>query len=114
MAFNFQRRDEAFGVPDSAGTLADRRSIDSETPETLCAPAETADLIRAAISGLNFRQQAVIIGRYYDGLTFAELGEELGISEPAAFQLHSRACKRLRISLELAGVDTIHALSFAA
>ena len=114
MAFNFQRSNEAFDLPNSAGTLADRGRVDKETPETLCAPAETADLIRAAISGLNRKQQACIIGRYYDGLTFAELGEELEISEPAAFQLHQRACKRLRISLELVGIDTIHALSFAA
>jgi DNA-directed RNA polymerase specialized sigma24 family protein len=114
-----RERAVAFGVcktPDatvrrvSCGSAGD--AIDPNTPETLCAPGETEDLIRAAIGGLMRHHQAIILARYYDGLSFDEIGNAFGVTKVAAFKMHARAIERLKVSLELMGVN-FHALSFS-
>ena len=57
--------------------------------------AERIDLQRA-ISTLTDHQQRIIKGYFYDGLTYVELGEELGTSEAGVRQAANRALKQLR------------------
>ena len=57
--------------------------------------AERIDLQRA-ISTLTDHQQRIIKGYFFDGLTYVELGEELGISEAGVRQAANRALKQLR------------------
>jgi len=57
--------------------------------------AERIDLHRA-ISTLTDHQQRILKGYFFDGLTYVELGEELGISEAGVRQAANRALKQLR------------------
>ena len=57
--------------------------------------AERIDLQRA-ISTLTDHQQRIIKGYFFDGLTYVELGEELGISEAGVRQAANRALNQLR------------------
>lgn len=52
---------------------------------------ESAERVLAAISRLSKRHQEVIRLRYFDGLSFAEIGHRLGKSEKATRMLHIRA-----------------------
>lgn len=57
--------------------------------------ADRIDLQRA-ISTLTDHQRRIIKGYFFDGLTYVELGEELGISEAGVRQAANRALKQLR------------------
>lgn len=57
--------------------------------------ADRIDLQRA-IETLTEHQQRIIIGYYYEGLTYVELGRELGISEASVRKAADRALKQLR------------------
>lgn len=52
--------------------------------------------LQQAIATLTDHQQRIIKGYYFDGLTYVELGEELGISEAGVRQAANRALKQLR------------------
>ena len=57
--------------------------------------AEDRDLLRAVL-GLPFKDRQAIYLHYFDGLTFAEIGEVVGASEIAARVRVHRALQRLR------------------
>lgn len=86
---------------------------DPETPESLYAPGETRDLVRAAIGGLTKRHAVVILARYYDGLTFQEIADVVGVTQETIVKMHAVAVKRLRESLSLMGVDTLSACTLS-
>jgi len=48
--------------------------------------------------------------RYQQGLTFAQIGDELRVSESAAHQMHTRALSRLKETLGLMGIRTAREL----
>lgn len=52
--------------------------------------------LQRALSRLTDHQQRIIKGYYFEGLTYVELGEELGISEAGVRQAANRALKQLR------------------
>lgn len=52
--------------------------------------------LRRAISTLTDHQQRIINGRYFEGLTYVELGKELGITEASVRSAADRALKQLR------------------
>lgn len=52
--------------------------------------------IQQAISTLTDHQQRIINGYYFDGLTYVELGRELGISEASVRKAADRALKALK------------------
>lgn len=58
----------------------------------------SASLMRV-IEELNERDQVVIALYYYEGLTLAEIGRVLGVSESRISQVHSRATALLRAKL---------------
>src|SRR5438270_317125 len=57
--------------------------------------AEDRDLLRAVLA-LPFKDRQAIYLHYFDGLTFAEIGEVVGASEIAARVRVHRALQRLR------------------
>jgi RNA polymerase sigma factor FliA len=70
------------------------------------AAVELADLRRAlaeAIERLSERERAVVSLYYHDGLTLAEIGEVLGVTESRACQIHGKAVTKLRLRLTAAG-----------
>jgi RNA polymerase sigma-70 factor (ECF subfamily) len=65
--------------------------------------AEDRELLRAVLA-LPFKDRQAIYLHYFDGLTFAEVGEVLGVSEIAARVRVHRALQRLRGQL---GPDSV-------
>ncbi len=76
---------------------ADANALD---PVGELATDELRDQLADAIAGLPERQRLVVALYYYENLTLAEIGEVLGVSEPRASQLRTKAVLRLRSALE--------------
>lgn len=60
---------------------------------------ETSALLAAAIQGVRDREQQVLQLYYFEGLTLAQIGQVLGVTESRVSQIHSGAVKKLRESL---------------
>ena len=65
---------------------------------------ELRDAMRAEIRRLPEREQAVLVLYYDDGLTLAEIGEALGVTESRISQIHTKAVLQLRSRLASSGV----------
>jgi RNA polymerase sigma factor for flagellar operon FliA len=76
-------------------TLADR-GID---PTTGLESQETRGLLAAAINSLSEREKIVVTLYYFEGLTLAEIGEILGVTESRVCQIHTKAVGGLRVQL---------------
>jgi RNA polymerase sigma factor for flagellar operon FliA len=63
---------------------------------------ELRDALAAAIDRLSERERDVVALYYHDGLTLAEIGEVLGVTESRACQIHGRAVAQLRRRLTAA------------
>ncbi len=73
-------------------TLADR-GID---PTSGVESQETRGLLAAAINELSEREKIVVTLYYFEGLTLAEIGEILGVTESRVCQIHTKAVGVLR------------------
>jgi RNA polymerase sigma factor FliA len=80
-------------------TLADMSAAD---PVAGLEGNEMRALLGAAINGLSEREKLVVILYYFEGLTLAEIGEVLGVTESRVCQIHTKAVGLLRVKL----VDT--------
>ena len=76
-------------------TLADR-GVD---PTTGLEGQETRGLLAAAINSLSEREKIVVTLYYFEGLTLAEIGEILGVTESRVCQIHTKAVGQLRLQL---------------
>jgi RNA polymerase sigma factor for flagellar operon FliA len=65
---------------------------------------ELRTAMRAEISKLPEREQAILILYYEDGLTLSEIGEALGVTESRISQIHTKAVLQLRSRLSASGV----------
>jgi RNA polymerase sigma factor FliA len=74
-------------------TIADDRV---EDPVTAYEAEETKEILGVAVSGLPEREKIVISLYYYEGMTLAEIGQVLGVTESRACQLHTKAVMQLR------------------
>ncbi|HEX6230215.1 MAG TPA: RNA polymerase sigma factor WhiG [Actinomycetota bacterium] len=74
-------------------TLADR----SMDPTTGLEGQETRGLLAAAINSLSEREKIVVTLYYFEGLTLAEIGEILGVTESRVCQIHTKAVGQLRL-----------------
>jgi RNA polymerase sigma factor for flagellar operon FliA len=74
-------------------TLADK-GID---PTTGLESHETRGLLAAAINSLSEREKIVVTLYYFEGLTLAEIGEILGVTESRVCQIHTKAVGQLRL-----------------
>ncbi|CAN5778868.1 RNA polymerase sigma factor WhiG [soil metagenome] len=73
-------------------TLADR-GID---PTSGVESQETRGMLAAAINELSEREKIVVTLYYFEGLTLAEIGEILGVTESRVCQIHTKAVGVLR------------------
>jgi len=76
-------------------TLADR-TVD---PTTGLEGQETRGLLSAAINSLSEREKIVVTLYYFEGLTLAEIGDILGVTESRICQIHTKAVGQLRLQL---------------
>ena len=65
---------------------------------------ELRSAMRTEISKLPEREQAILILYYEDGLTLAEIGDALGVTESRVSQIHTKAVLQLRSRLAAAGM----------
>src|SRR5262245_5528665 len=76
-------------------TLADRGT----DPTTGLEGQETRGLLAAAINSLSEREKIVVTLYYFEGLTLAEIGDILGVTESRVCQIHTKAVGQLRLQL---------------
>ena len=65
---------------------------------------ELRGAMREEIAKLPEREQAILILYYDDGLTLAEIGDALGVTESRVSQIHTKAVLQLRSRLAAAGM----------
>jgi RNA polymerase sigma factor FliA len=64
--------------------------------------SELRAMLSTAINQLSDREKLVVVLYYFEGLTLAEIGEVLGVTESRVCQIHTKAVGQLRVKL----VDT--------
>jgi RNA polymerase sigma factor for flagellar operon FliA len=74
-------------------TLEDTKA---EDPVQAFETEETKYLLARAINTLPEREKIVVTLYYYEGLTLAEIGEVLGVTESRVCQIHTKAVLQLR------------------
>ncbi|MFO0892576.1 MAG: sigma-70 family RNA polymerase sigma factor [Isosphaeraceae bacterium] len=80
----------------SADPLAEHL-VDSQTgPTTALSRAERCAVVRAALERLDPIDREILALRHFDGLSFAEIGARLGLSQNAATKRGLRAMVKLR------------------
>ncbi|MGV8967586.1 MAG: RNA polymerase sigma factor WhiG [Cellulomonas sp.] len=77
-------------------TLEDHRTPD---PAGSFEAQETKFLLARAIEQLGEREKIVLVLYYYEGMTLAEIGRVLGVTESRISQMHTAAMLRLRARL---------------
>ncbi len=75
---------------------------DDEGPGHQVELDELRRALAAAIDRLSIRERDVVALYYHDGLTLAEIGEVLGVTESRACQIHGKAVAQLRRRLTAA------------
>ncbi len=81
-------------------TLEDTKA---EDPVAAFESEETKFLLSRAINQLPEREKIVVTLYYYEGLTLAEIGRVLGVTESRICQMHTKAVLQLRGKLSDAG-----------
>jgi RNA polymerase sigma factor for flagellar operon FliA len=77
-------------------TLEDTKADD---PVALFESEETKYVLSKAINTLPEREKIVVTLYYYEGLTLAEIGKVLGVTESRICQMHTKAVLQLRAKL---------------
>jgi len=77
-------------------TLEDTKA---EDPVAAFETEETKFLLARAINQLPEREKIVVTLYYYEGLTLAEIGQVLGVTESRICQMHTKAVLQLRAKL---------------
>ena len=101
---NVAALDELLGAGSERGdslslldTLEDPGAVD---PAGSVEAQETKILLARAIERLGEREKIVLVLYYYEGMTLAEIGRVLGVTESRISQMHTAAMLRLRASLQ--------------
>jgi RNA polymerase sigma factor for flagellar operon FliA len=81
---------------EQALTVGDVLAAPDEGPGHQVELDELRDALAAAIDRLPERERDVVALYYHDGLTLAEIGEVLGVTESRACQIHGKAVAQLR------------------
>ncbi|MPZ70932.1 MAG: RNA polymerase sigma factor WhiG [Actinobacteria bacterium] len=74
-------------------TLEDTKTV---SPESAFEVDEMKDILAGAISRLPEREKIVVTLYYYEGLTLAQIGEVLGVTESRICQMHTKAVLALK------------------
>ena len=84
-----------------------RAALDGEVPDVAVGGRrgrELRDIMRAEIDKLPEREKLVLSLYYDEGLTLAEIGRVLGVTESRVSQIHTKSVLHLRSRLAAAGV----------
>ncbi len=76
----------------------------SESPSAVVEARELSHLVRVEIKKLPDREKLVLSLYYDEGLTLAEIGVVLGVTESRVSQIHTKSVLHLRSRLSAAGV----------
>ena len=90
-----QQQSEGGGSATVGDTIADRAHDPVEAFET----DEMKHLLADAINRMPDRERLVLTLYYYEGLTLAEIGDILGVTESRVCQIHTKAVLQLRAKL---------------
>jgi RNA polymerase sigma factor for flagellar operon FliA len=82
-------------------TIADRH----DSPMAAYEVEEMKQILAGAINRLADREKIVLSLYYYEGLTLAEIGQVLGVTESRVCQIHTKAVLQLRAKMLLAEKD---------
>jgi RNA polymerase sigma factor for flagellar operon FliA len=97
--------DEMLSVGGDRGesiTLGDTIADAGEGPVAAYEVEEMRHILAAAINRMPEREKVVLTLYYYEGLTLAEIGQVLGVTESRVCQIHTKAVLQLRSKI-LAG-----------
>src|SRR5215207_1895304 len=99
--------DETLGISERSGgaTLGDTLADRADGPVAVMETAETRRILAACIASLPERERVVLTLYYYEGLTLAEIGSVLGVTESRVSQVHTKAVIHLRARLAAADRD---------
>ena len=87
------------------GDRSDRSTLGDNLPDTGAGPMatfevkETKEALVHAIAQMGEREKTVLTLYYYEGLTLAEIGQVLGVTESRVCQIHTKAVLQLRARL---------------
>jgi RNA polymerase sigma factor for flagellar operon FliA len=87
------------------GDRSDRSTLGDNLPDTGAGPMatfevkETKEALVHAITQMGEREKTVLTLYYYEGLTLAEIGQILGVTESRVCQIHTKAVLQLRAKL---------------
>jgi RNA polymerase sigma factor for flagellar operon FliA len=85
---------------DTATTLGDTLAASDPGPVAAYEVTELRSRLADAVRGLPEREKLVIGLYYYEGLTLAEIGSVLGVTESRVCQIHTRSVLHLRARLK--------------
>ena len=77
-------------------TLGDTIADKADGPVALFEVEEMKQILAGAINRLGDREKIVLTLYYYEGLTLAEIGDVLGVTESRVCQIHTKAVLQLR------------------
>jgi RNA polymerase sigma factor FliA len=84
------------GDRDSTTTVGDMIPDSRESPVAAFEVEEMKRTLASAINRLAEREKVVLTLYYYEGLTLAEIGEVLGVTESRVCQIHTKAVLQMR------------------
>jgi RNA polymerase sigma factor FliA len=81
------------------------QDLTAQLPEESYDDQETKELLRQTLTRLTEREQTVLGLYYFEGMTLAQVGDVLGVTESRVCQIHTKAVMSLRAKLaeKLAG-----------
>jgi RNA polymerase sigma factor FliA len=88
--------DDAGSSPRLVDTLQDSSALD---PQAMAEHGEARQLLARAVEQLPEREKVVVSLYYFEGLTLADIGRVLGVTESRICQLHTKAVLHLRTKL---------------
>lgn len=87
-------------------TLGDSLPDRNDGPMAAYEVEEIKQILAGAINRLGDREKVVLSLYYYEGLTLAEIGQVLGVTESRVCQIHTKAVLQLRARMLLADQET--------
>ena len=88
--------DDEGGAPRLVDTLKHTSALD---PQAMAEHGEARQLLARAVEQLPEREKVVVSLYYFEGLTLADIGRVLGVTESRICQLHTKAVLHLRTKL---------------
>jgi RNA polymerase sigma factor for flagellar operon FliA len=92
--------DESFGGDDERQSLVDTlQDLKAPDPEASYEDIELKALLAESVNRMSEREKTVIVLYYFEGMTLAQIGEVLGVTESRICQMHTKAVLGLRAKL---------------